>query len=45
MTIWGLIIPLCDEDLVQTPDQYPLLGAEALEAILAKKFEQIAFKK
>ena len=41
----GLIIPLCDDDLIQALDQYPLLGSGALEIILAKKFEQIAFLK
>lgn len=41
----GLIIPLCDDDLIQALDQYPLLSADALETLLVKKFEQIVFQK
>lgn len=39
----GLIIPLCDDDLIQALEQYPLLRYDALEMILNKKYEDIVF--
>ncbi len=41
----GLIIPICDDDLIQALDQYPSLGNRALEIILFQKYEKIVFLK
>lgn len=39
----GLIIPICDEDILQALDLYPVLKSNALESILSKKYEEIVF--
>lgn len=41
----GLIIPITDDDLNIALTNFPLQGPDALEEILAQKYEQIAFIK
>ena len=41
----GLIIPICDEDLIRSLNEYPHLRNGALETILNEKFERIVFQK
>ncbi len=41
----GLIIPICDDDLIQALSQYPTLKSFALEVILENKYEKIVFRK
>ena len=40
----GLILPLCDEDIIQALTIYPAMKTDALEQILEQKFEQIVFQ-
>ena len=40
----GLILPLCDEDIIQALRMYPTIKADALEQLLDHKFEQIVFQ-
>ena len=41
----GLILPICDEDLILALSKYPDLKNEALEDILSERFERIVFNK
>ena len=41
----GLIIPLCDKDIIQALNDYPKHKHTALENIIIDKFEQIVFNK
>ena len=41
----GLIIPLCDKDIVQALNDYPEQKHTALENIIIDKFEKIVFSK
>lgn len=41
----GLIIPITDEDLTNALFLFPEQGANAIEQILSKKYQQIAFSK
>ncbi|MBE5804498.1 MAG: hypothetical protein E7316_08310 [Clostridiales bacterium] len=40
----GLILPLCDDDLLIALEEYPQIGTEALENILESKLRQIVFE-
>ena len=37
----GLVIPLEDSDLIKALEDYPNMGVDAIENILASKYEQI----
>ncbi len=41
----GLVIPLEDSDLIKALEDYPNMGVDAIENILASKYEQIVFEK
>lgn len=41
----GLVIPLEDSDLIKALEDYPNMEVEAIENILASKYEQIVFEK
>lgn len=41
----GLVIPLEDSDLIKALKDYPNMGVDAIENILASKYEQIVFEK
>ena len=38
-------IPLEDSDLIKALEDYPNMGVDAIENILASKYEQIVFEK
>ncbi|MFR1310234.1 MAG: hypothetical protein ACLSCO_16045 [Gallintestinimicrobium sp.] len=41
----GLVIPLEDSDLIKALEDYPNMEVDAIENILASKYEQIVFEK
>ena len=41
----GLVIPLEGSDLIKALEDYPNMGVDAIENILASKYEQIVFEK